>query len=158
MSERLGGLVLAVSLVVPLGCDDAPAKSTLLGWPPGEAVEVGTCRFLLKKAEIYHSSEWHLEAEVYAENTGTESLYCSYSARLMTASDTPLTDAAKAGTELGPDEDWAREAMSREANMTGMSSGAAEGAWVYVELGAGRWPMGDRTGVHVDPERIRPPG
>lgn len=138
-------------------CDQVPARATLSGWPPGEPTNTGSCEFLLKKATVYHSSEWHLDVEIVARNTGLESVYCSFEAQTMTSSDTALTDAAKGSGDLGPDEEIVREASAREANVTGLSTGSSEDAWVYVKLAEGHWPMDTSTGVIVTPERIRPP-
>ncbi|MCA9704697.1 MAG: sterol desaturase family protein [Myxococcales bacterium] len=66
-------LPLAASLG-PLACDQAPARSTLSGWPPGEPVRAGACEFLLQSAALYHSTEWHLEVKVEARNTGPEAV------------------------------------------------------------------------------------
>ncbi|MEX1366824.1 MAG: hypothetical protein AB1Z98_27100 [Nannocystaceae bacterium] len=152
---RLGLLVLLVTH----GCDgSARARSTLAGWPPGEPVVAGTCSFVLVQADLYHSTEWHLDVEIRGENIGAEAARCSFSARAMTSSDTKLTDAAKGGQELAPGEGFVREVSSRETDTTGMSSGAQEGAWVYVELQQGRWPMAKTTAVQVTPQRVRPPG
>jgi len=155
----MGWAWLAVPcMVLGLGaCDRTPAKASLNGWPPGEPVVAGNCEFLLKTATLYHSTEWHLDVEVLAANVGTEKAYCSYSARAMTVSDTALTDQAKNGSDLGADEEEVSAAAAEEANVTGISSGAAEDAWVYVELSEGYWPMDTSVGVSVFPERIRPP-
>ncbi len=138
-------------------CDRTPSKGSINGWPPGEPVVAGNCEFLLKKATLYHSTEWHLDVEVLSANVGTEKTYCSFSAQAMTASDTSLTDAAKSGSDLGAEEEIVSAASAREANVTGISSGPAEDAWVYVELSDGYWPMDTSVGVYVHPERIRPP-
>ena len=141
-----------------VACDRVPARNTLGVWPPGEPVLAGSCEFLLQRAAVYHSTEWHLEVEVVARNAGRKSAYCAFSAQLMTSSDTVLTDAAQASGDLEPKQEWTREAASREANETGMSTGQAEGAWVYVKLSDGHWPLQTTTGVVVSPERVRPPG
>lgn len=141
-----------------VACDHVPERSTLGGWPPGEPVLASACEFLLQRAAIYHSTEWHLEVKVVARNTGRKPAHCAFSARLMTSSDTVLTDPAEASGELEPEQEWTREAASREANETGMSKGQAEGAWVYVKLSEGHWPLQTSTGVVVSPERVRPPG
>ena len=150
-------LLLAASLG-PLACDEVPARSILSGWPPGEPVRAGACEFLLQSAALYHSTEWHLEVKVEARNTGPEAVRCAFSARAMTSSDTALTKAAEQSGELAPGDGWVHEAASREVNETGMSSGGAEGAWVYVELTEGHWPMDTSARVSVEPERTRPPG
>lgn len=158
--------VRAISSIVALvllgsgaaACDKVPAKGTLNGWPPGEPTVAGTCEFRLERAVVYHSSEWHLEVEVEADNVGPKSAYCAFAAQLVTAQNTALTRVAKNGGETKPEDGWLKEASSRETNETGMSTGAAEGAWVYVELSEGHWPMDTSVGVYVTPERVRPPG
>lgn len=152
-------LLLAVGLASGLaGCDAAPpARSGLAGWPPGEPVEVGGCRFLLSQASLWHSSEWHLEVTLSAEGSGPEAVYCGYSVQAVTQPGTALTKAASGGSKVGPGEVREHQGHAREAAETGMSSGPAEDAWVYVELSEGRWPLATSKGVHVTPERVRPP-
>ncbi len=146
---------LALSTVA---CDDNGApKNTLNGWPPGEPVVAGNCEFYLKKATFYHSNEFHLDVEILGTNTGTKKVYCGFAARVMTSSDTELTDAAKGGADVPPEEERTWEAHGREANVTGISTGPAEGAWVYVKLSEGHWPMDTSVAVYANPERIRPP-
>ena len=140
------------------GCDgDVPSRNTLSGWPPGEPAVAGACSFVLTRANLYHSTEWHLDVEIAGQNTGPEEVKCGFSARAVTSSNTPLTDAAKGSNTLPPGESFTKEAASREADVTGLSSGAEEDAWVYVELSEGTWPMAKTTGVHVSPDRTRPP-
>lgn len=147
----------ALGLGAP-GCDGGgPARSTLEGWPPGEPLEAGACRFRLTSATLYHSTEWHLGVEIEAENTGSEAVKCGFSAQAMTSVDTPLTDAAKGSGMLPPTEGWSKRGQAREADTTGLSKGPAEGAWVYIEVSEGRWPLAETTGVQITPERIRPP-
>lgn len=156
-SPRL--LPLALLVASSLGCDaDAPPRDTLNGWPPGEPAVAGSCSFILTQANLYHSTEWHLDLKLTGTNTGNEEVKCGFSAQAVTSSNTPLTGAAKGSETLPPGEGFTKEASSREADMTGLSSGAEEGAWVYVELSEGSWPMAKTTGVHVTPDRIRPPG
>jgi len=150
-------LLVAALASSATACDQIPARGTLQGWPPGEPVVVGACTFFLKRASLYHSTEWHLDVEVGAANTGVESAYCGFSAQALNQSDVPLTDAAKGGRELPPSEEMVESSIAREANVTGSSSGRAEGAWVYVELSEGHWPVATRSGVIVTPERVRPP-
>lgn len=151
-------LALSFALGSP-ACDEAPARHSLRSWPPGEPMQMGACEFLLERGAIYHSTEWHLEVELRARNTGTESTHCAFSAQLVSSSNTELTRTAKASGDLPPQDEWVREAAAREANETGMSKGSAEGAWIYVELSEGQWPISNSVGVAVeDPERIRPPG
>lgn len=160
MSPRIrASLVLALGLAAGLaGCDGAPpARSGLAGWPPGEAVEVGACRFLLSQANLWHSSEWHLEVKLSAEGMGSEAAYCGYSVQAVTQPGTALTKAASGGGKVGPGEVRDHQGHAREAAETGMSSGPAEDAWVYVELSEGRWPLATSKGVHVTPDRVRPP-
>lgn len=153
----------SLALVLGLGsslaaCDRAPPpREGLPGWPPGEAVEVGACRFLLSQANLWHATEWHLEVKLSAERSGSEAAYCGYSIQAVTQPGTALTRAATGGGKLGPGEVREHMALAREAAETGLSSGPAEGAWVYVELAEGRWPMANTKGVHVSPDRVRPP-
>lgn len=146
---------MALGLVA---CDQAPPpRSSLLGWPPGEPIEIGGCRFVLGKADMWHSTEWHLEVEVSVEGIGAETTYCSFSLRAMTSSDSPLTTAATGSGKLGSGEVRPFQGQAREVDETGMSTGAAEGAWVYAELAEGRWPLATTRGVTVSPGRVRPP-
>jgi hypothetical protein len=139
-------------------CDRAPpARDGLSGWPPGDPVEVGACRFLLSQANLWHSTEWHLEVKLSAEGIGAEAAHCGYSVQAVTLHGSVLTGAATGRSKLGPGEVREHLALAREANETGTSSGSAEGAWVYVELSEGRWPMATSKGVHVSPDRVRPP-
>lgn len=157
-SPRLAALAVA-SFALASGCDgDAPPRDGLHGWPPGEPAVAGACSFVLTRANLYHSTEWHLDVEITGENTGNEEVTCGFSARAVTSSNSSLTDAAKGSASLPPGERFTKEAGSREADVTGLSSGAEEGAWVYVELSEGSWPMAKTTGVHVSPDRVRPPG
>lgn len=140
------------------GCDRGPPpRDGLSGWPPGEPVDVGSCRFLLSQADVWHSTEWHHEVKLSAQNVGAEAVHCGYSVQVVTASGVVLTRATSGGDELRPDETREFQANGREANETGMSSGQAEGEWVYVELSQGRWPRATTKAVHVTPERVRPP-
>lgn len=158
MSAWVHAWLVAWLAVGCVGCDPkVPPRDTLRGWPPGEPLVVGSCALLLHQASLWHSTEWHLEVEVSAENTGSEAVYCGASAQALTGSDAPLTDAGKGGGETKPGESRRMKILAREADVTGMSTGAAEGAWVYVELSQGRWPSATTQGVRVDPERVRPP-
>ncbi|MCH9687905.1 MAG: hypothetical protein K0V04_41125 [Deltaproteobacteria bacterium] len=132
-------------------------RDTLQGWASSEPVTVGQCRFTLGDVRLWHSNAWNMEADVYIDNTGIEEARCSLSLQTMTEASTALTDAADASRALAPDEQWEQTIVAREASVTGLSGGAAQGAWVYAKLGQGRWPMADTTGVHVSPERVRPP-
>jgi hypothetical protein len=154
-----GSLALVIGLLSSsAGCDQAPpARNGLSGWPPGEPVEVGGCRFLLSQANLWHSTEWHLEVKLSAEGSGPKAAYCGYSVQAVTQAGTALTDAASGGSKVGPGETRDHHGQAREASETGMSSGPAEDAWVYVELSEGRWPLATTTGVHVTPDRVRPP-
>lgn len=160
MAARVHGWVfLAVAAAVgPLGCDRAPPpRATLSGWPPGEPVEIGGCRFLLSEANMWHSSEWHLDVKLSVEGIGTEPVHCGFSVQAMTAASTALTVAATGSGKLSPGEVREHQGHAREIDETGMSSGPAEDAWVYVELAEGRWPMATTRGVVVTPQRVRPP-
>jgi len=151
-------LALVIGLLSILaGCDRAPPpRDGLSGWPPGEPVEVGGCRFLLSQASLWHETEWHLEVKLSAERTGTEAAHCGYSAQAVTSVGTALTKAVSGGGKLGPGELRDLVGNAREAAETGLSSGPAEGAWVYVELSEGRWPLATSKGVHATPDRARP--
>ncbi|MEM7153484.1 MAG: hypothetical protein AAF799_11625 [Myxococcota bacterium] len=152
-------------LAFTLGCTSAlascdgsiPSRSTVSPWPTGEAIEAGSCRFVLTRADLYHSSSWNLEVEITATNEGPERTKCGFSAQTATSSDTALTNAASISGSLGPNESWTRMAYSREANLTGMSSGSADGAWALIEVSEGTWPLGETTTVRVTPQRTRPP-
>lgn len=150
-------LALALGLVVTAACDaKPPPRDSVNGWPPGEPVQVGSCSFVLNRAHLWHSTQWQLEVDITAENVGTEAVQCGAAVRAATELDV-LTEVGKGGGKRQPGVSEMFTVRAREADLTGMSTGAGEGAWVYVELSQGRWPMADTVGVHVSPERVRPP-
>ncbi len=146
-----------MAMVAPLGCDDLPTRNSVHNWPTVSPIQTGSCQYSLKDARLWHTTEWHLEVEVRAVNIGVEEAYCSFSARAMTSSNTALTDKVKAGEDLAPNAEWERISHAREASTTGLSHGAAEGAWVYMELSDGYWPIATTAPVQVEPDRVRRP-
>ncbi len=147
------GLVLGL-----LGCDrEPPPKAGLEGWPAGEAIEVGACLFVLSQATLWHSSEWHLEVRLSVEGIGTQAEHCGYSVQAVTQPGTALTRVASGGSSVAPGQVREIMAQAREAAETGLSSGPAEDAWVYVAVSEGRWPLATTREAFVTPGRERPP-
>lgn len=152
-----GPLALVLAAGVVIACDaKPPSRDSVDGWPPGQPVQVGSCSFVLNRAHLWHSTQWQLEVDVTSENVGAEAVHCGAAVRATTDLDV-LTEVGKGGGKRQPGVSEKFTLRAREADLTGMSTGPAEGAWVYVELSQGRWPMADTVGVHVSPERVRPP-
>lgn len=143
--------------VLVSACGKPPPRAALEGWPIEQELDVGACRFRLASAALFHSTHWQLMIDVHLENVGPEKQRCEIDVRGVTAGGNELTDSATAGVELQPGESMDVSKTAKEANMTGFSGGAAEDAWLYVQLTEGRWPIGTTKKVHATPARVRPP-
>lgn len=156
-SRRPRAFALGLLLLPAAACSKPPPRAALSGWALEEPLEVGSCRFRMIAAWLYHSTEWHLELDATIENTGPEKRRCELDVRAVTDGGNVLTDAAKDGRELAPGELTDVSTSVREANMTGFSGGAAEDAWLFCQLTDGYWPFGTTVKVHATPARERPP-
>ncbi len=144
-------------MAVAAGCSKAPARQSLQGWILEEAREVGPCWFRMDHAWLFHSTEWNLQIDMRVENTGGEQARCAYDIRAVSDSGESITESVSGAVTLRPEGSRDVRGSAIETHLTGIQGGPGEGAWVYVELTHGYWPVGDTIKLHATPSRERPP-
>jgi hypothetical protein len=149
-------LGLLPMLAVLAGCGGAPPRSSLSGWIIEESYDVGPCRFRRGELWLYHTSEFNLRIQLAIDNIGSEPAHCAFDMQAVNAAGKAVTDAASGAVDLAPQEGLDLTASATEANLTGISSGGADDAWIYVKLTHGYPVIGETRELHATPSRDLP--